>query len=94
MQVLTAFKEVYHPDCFRCAVCGVCLDGIPYAGQHDKVYCIKDYHKLFAPPCSSCGNPIIPQPGKAKNVRVLVKDRYYHVRCYRCEVCECIITQH
>ena len=45
MQVLTAFKEVYHPDCFRCAVCGVCLDGIPYAGQHDKVYCIKDYHK-------------------------------------------------
>ena len=45
MQVLTAFEEVYHPDCFRCAVCGVCLDGVPYAGQRDKVYCIKDYHK-------------------------------------------------
>ena len=45
-QVLTAFGEVYHPACFRCAECGVCLDGVPYAGDsHDKVYCIKDYHQ-------------------------------------------------
>lgn len=46
VQVLRAFDEMYHPDCFRCTVCGVCLDGVPYAGKsHDKVYCIEDYHK-------------------------------------------------
>jgi hypothetical protein len=85
-KVLMAFDEAYHPHCFRCAVCGTCLDGVPYAGQRDNIYCIKDYHKLFAPPCASCGDGIIPHSGKAKNMRVLAKDKYYHVRCYKCEV--------
>jgi hypothetical protein len=92
-KVLRAFGEVYHPHCFRCVACGECLDGVPYAGQsHDKVYCIKDYHTLYAPPCAACGDPIVPQPGKAKNVRVIANDRYYHVKCYKCEVHEHVLV--
>jgi len=45
-RVLKAFRHSYHPKCFCCDVCGMCLDGIPYASDSsEKIYCTPDYHR-------------------------------------------------
>ena len=45
-QVLKAFGHSYHPKCFCCDVCGMCLDGIPYTSDStEKVYGTPDFHR-------------------------------------------------
>lgn len=87
-RVLKAFGRSYHPTCFRCSVCGMCLDGVPYTNDDSqKVYCIQDFHMVYAPKCAACNQPIAPQPGKAKSIRVVAMERSFHVECYTCEDC-------
>ena len=51
--------------------------------------------RLWCVVCSRCVSlePHLLQ-GKAKNIRVIAKDKYYHVKCYKCEVgiCVCMCT--
>jgi hypothetical protein len=49
-------------------------------------YSPQDFHKKFAPRCSVCKEPIMPEPGEEETVRVVALDRSFHVKCYRCEV--------
>lgn len=43
-------------------------------------------YRKFAPKCSVCQFPIMPEIGQDETVRFVALDRSFHVQCYRCEV--------
>lgn len=92
-RILRATGKPYHPSCFKCVVCRKCLDGIPFTVDvTNQIHCIDDFHQKFAPRCSVCQQPIMPEPGQEETVRIVALDRSFHVGCYKCEKCGTKLT--
>ncbi|KAL1502772.1 hypothetical protein ABEB36_007870 [Hypothenemus hampei] len=92
-RILRATGKPYHPLCFCCVVCGKSLDGIPFTvDATNRVHCIEDFHKIFAPKCWVCKQPIMPEPGEEETVRVVALDHSFHIQCYKCEDCGLVLS--
>ncbi|KAK9874416.1 hypothetical protein WA026_002763 [Henosepilachna vigintioctopunctata] len=92
-RILRATGKPYHPGCFCCVVCGKSLDGIPFTvDATNRVHCIEDFHKIFAPRCWVCKQPIMPEPGEEETVRVVALDHSFHIQCYKCEDCGLVLS--
>lgn len=74
-------------------VCAKSLDGVPFTvDATNQIHCIEDFHRRFAPRCSVCRQPIMPEPGNEETVRVVALDRSFHVSCYKCEDCGLLLS--
>ncbi|XP_076257190.1 lipoma-preferred partner homolog isoform X2 [Rhynchophorus ferrugineus] len=92
-RILKVTGKPYHPGCFCCVVCGKSLDGIPFTvDATNRVHCIEDFHKIFAPRCWVCKQPIMPEPGEEETVRVVALDHSFHIQCYKCEDCGLVLS--
>ncbi|XP_070785944.1 thyroid receptor-interacting protein 6 [Enoplosus armatus] len=92
-RILRAMGRAYHPRCFTCVVCNCCLDGVPFTvDATSQIHCIDDFHRKYAPRCSVCGEPIMPEQGQEETVRIVALDRSFHVNCYICEECGLLLS--
>ncbi|XP_016425109.1 LIM domain-containing protein 1-like [Sinocyclocheilus rhinocerous] len=81
--VLQALGKSFHPDCFRCVICNEKLEGQPFSvDTQNKIYCVKDYHRILAQTCAICEQLILPTKGSNEIVRVMSMGKSYHVACY------------
>ncbi|KAM5248194.1 filamin-binding LIM protein 1 isoform 1-T1 [Ctenodactylus gundi] len=90
--IIRALDQAFHPPCFTCVTCARCISDESFAldGQN-QVYCLDDFYRKFAPVCSICENPIIPQDGKDA-FKIECMGRNFHENCYRCEDCSILLS--
>lgn len=74
--------QVWHETCFVCAQCfrPFAADAVFYEFEGRK-YCEQDFHVLYAPCCSKCGQFVIGRVIRALNAS-------WHAECFTCALCE------
>ncbi|VDP84432.1 unnamed protein product [Echinostoma caproni] len=79
--VLKVKETFFHPDCFQCSACGICLAENGYYFRDNNYYCRKDFKQIFSKLCYKCGSYITSD-------MVSVLDKYFHHQCFYCHTCQ------
>jgi paxillin len=77
---LSALDQSWHPDCFKCAECGVPFPDGSFFPKDGRPYCKDDFTRLFCDKCPSCGLPVV-EGG------IRLGDDVFHNECLRCDGC-------
>ncbi|RVE65542.1 hypothetical protein OJAV_G00117440 [Oryzias javanicus] len=72
----------WHEACLRCAACRQPLATTCYVND-TKLYCRRDYRRLFSVKCSGCLERI-----EATDLVMRALERVYHLSCFCCCICE------
>ncbi|XP_067935329.1 PDZ and LIM domain protein 7-like isoform X1 [Watersipora subatra] len=81
---VTALKETWHKECFRCAECGEPISTGAFHVEDGKPYCLNDWQRLFQTKCAGCNFPV--EPGD-RWIEAL--NTNWHSECFSCNVCNC-----
>ncbi|XP_075250583.1 PDZ and LIM domain protein 7-like isoform X2 [Convolutriloba macropyga] len=79
---VTAVGKNWHPECFKCAICGVNLqdEGFVQDDSTGQLLCEKHYNSMFAPPCYKCNQRIVGDVLHAI-------EKTWHSECFVCTHC-------
>ncbi|KAK5916138.1 hypothetical protein CesoFtcFv8_001665 [Champsocephalus esox] len=66
--------SLYHDSCFTCSACSregkFYYDaGRVFCEEDFKIYCLKDCHRVLAPKCAACNQPILPSEGSDETIQ-------------------------
>ncbi|XP_068697434.1 Wilms tumor protein 1-interacting protein homolog isoform X2 [Montipora foliosa] len=87
-KIIQALERWYHPSCFRCSVCDMELDGVPFTrDQESRIYCVPDYQRKFCPTCAICNKLIVASKESEEFIRVASMGKDFHLDCFQCEDC-------
>ncbi|XP_063712031.1 PDZ and LIM domain protein 7-like [Symsagittifera roscoffensis] len=80
---VTAVGKNWHPDCFKCNVCGINLqdEGFVQDDSTGQLLCEQHYNSMFAPPCYKCGDRIVGDVLHAI-------EKTWHAQCFVCTHCK------
>ncbi|XP_030626722.1 LIM homeobox transcription factor 1-alpha [Chanos chanos] len=74
---------LWHERCMQCATCKEPLKNTCFL-RDKKLYCKRDYKRLFAVRCRGCGEVV-----SAAELVMRLAAAVFHVRCFCCSVCAC-----
>ncbi|XP_053324720.1 LIM homeobox transcription factor 1-alpha [Spea bombifrons] len=80
--LLRISDSLWHEQCAQCCACKEPLESSCFY-RDKKLYCRKDYEKLFAVKCGSCLDTIT-----SSEFVMRVQKSVYHLGCFCCCVCE------
>jgi hypothetical protein len=83
---IQAAGKIYHRGCFTCTGCHTTLPRQYYTHQ-SKPYCIPCYHEETNTICAECNGFITGECVDVDEFRCK-----FHKECWRCSVCECMLT--
>lgn len=70
----------WHPEHFCCSECHQPLGNGIIEEKDGKIYCHKDYQKLFGLSCAKCNEPIL------SGGYITALEKPWHVDCFVCSV--------
>ncbi|XP_078095129.1 filamin-binding LIM protein 1 [Mustelus asterias] len=92
-QIIRAMDKAFHPECFTCVVCNRLIGSERFGvNQDSEIHCLEDFQRQYAPQCSVCKMPIIPEAAKEECLNIELFGLHFHVNCYRCEKCGILLS--
>merc|ERR1712213_42487 len=94
-EIIRAVGFVFHPNCYKCCICGINLSNreVPFTTDEDnRIYCQNCYNQKFAPKCYECKEPIAPKVGETSVPRLTALGNDYHPDCFKCVDCKTVLN--
>ncbi|OUM64107.1 hypothetical protein PIROE2DRAFT_22146, partial [Piromyces sp. E2] len=85
-EYITVLNKNWHPDHLRCCECNEPINSV-IEEKDGKIYCHKDYQRLFGICCNKCNEPIL------SGGYITALDKPWHVDCFVCNICNKPFTE-